>query len=180
MAIFHENHLIIQAVTNDSSINPIHEFTQSITNCNCNILNFKVINLGDSLSFIALVSGNWGGIAKLEACIPAIARKLNIKTMIKRTSPPKNHSGHLAFSIHIVGINKIGIVNSIISYFSKNNIFIEDINTTIYLSKHNTKLVNMTCTINTTKNIHLATFRDQFITFCDSINVDAGIEPLRD
>jgi len=173
------NYLVISAIGPDK-IGLVNQFSKILLDCGCNILNTRMTTLGSEFSISMLIASNWSTIAKLEALIPNIEQQLNLKITIKRSTPLQNESKTMTYVVHVVTIDRPGIINELAQFFSHQSINIEDVSAYTYNGYSNTKMVAMTMNINISVNVHIPSLREQFMNYCDALNLDAGMEPLRD
>lgn len=154
--------------------------TQSIYNCSGNILNTRMTTLGDEFGVMLIVEGSWGAIAKIEAILPGLENKLGITIIIRRTTPKQRHKKTVPYLVHAITSDREGILNDLTQFFTNHNIKIEDLNANSYLANTGTRMVAMNINISITVNTHMPTLREKFMMYCDTINLDAGLEPIRD
>ncbi|HCP04400.1 MAG TPA: glycine cleavage system protein R, partial [Pseudomonas sp.] len=65
-------------------------------------------------------------------------------------------------------------------FFQHLNIDIEELHSFTYLAQHTgTAMLNLTLTIAIPVQTQLSWLREQFLDFCDELNLDAVIEPWR-
>ena len=121
-----------------------------------------------------------GAIAKIEAGLTAIGTKLGITVTVRRTTPKQPRLQTITYLVHAVTIDREGIINDLTKFFIMQDISIEDINAHTYLAHTGTRMSSMTININISSNTHLPTLREQFMLYCDALNLDAGLEPLRE
>lgn len=178
MSSVSNNYLAITALGANSPC-LINQFIQTISNCGSNILNTKITVMGSEFACCLFIAGNWGVVAKIEIALATMEKELEITTTIRRTSPQNIENKNIPYTAHIVTIDKTGILQEITKFFAKQNIVIEDISAHTYHAPNNTKMANISMNINLTEDVHIATLRDSFITYCDNLNLDASIEPLR-
>ena len=135
--------------------------------------------LGGEFAVIMMVSGSWDSIAKLEKSLPIISEELNLTTTVKHTKE-RNSAPSMAYTVSVVALDNPGIVHELAQFFSSQNINIDDLQTGTYSAPHTgTQMFNLNMNIRIPANTHIATLRDEFMEFCDEINLDAIIEPLR-
>ena len=66
------------------------------------------------------------------------------------------------------------------TFFSDKNINIEDMTTSSYAAAHTgTPMFSVRMNIGIPADIHIAALRDEFMDFCDSMNIDAVLEPIK-
>lgn len=173
------SYIAITALVTDNH-NIINQLTQHLVNCGGNILNIRMTTLGNECGIILLVEGSWGSIAKIEAVLPVLEQKLGVVITARRTTPQQKRLQTMSYLVHAVTIDREGILNDLIKFFVSQDINIEDINAHTYIAHTGTRMSSMTFNINITVNIHLPTLREKFMLYCDALNLDAGLEPLRD
>ena len=86
----------------------------------------------------------------------------------------------MTYVVHVVTIDRPGIMNELAQFFTHQAINIEDVSAYTYSGYSNTRMVAMTMNINISVNVHIPSLREQFMNYCDALNLDAGMEPLRD
>lgn len=179
MGIPSTNHITITALGVDTP-NTVEKFTQSIANCGGNILNTRMTTLGNDFAILLLVEGSWGTIAKIESLLKIIESKLNVITCCKRTTTRELKYKAMTYVVHVVTIDRVGILNDLSQFFSEEGINIEDITAHTYQANNGTRMVAITVNINISVDIHIPSLREKFMSYCDALNLDAGMEPLRD
>lgn len=173
------NYLVISATGPDKP-GLINKFSKILLECGCNILNTRMTTLGCEFSLSLFLSGNWSTIAKLEALVPSIEKQLDLNIFIKRSNLPENNCKTMTYVVHVVTIDRPGIMNELAQFFTHQSINIEDVSAYTYNGFSNTRMVAMTMNINISVNVHIPSLREQFMNYCDALNLDAGMEPLRD
>lgn len=173
-----ENHLVLSAIGEDRP-GIVNELARCCSDYRCNIVDSRMTILGGEFAVLMMISGPWDGIAKLETALPAIARKLDLLLHTKQTQP-RRPAATITYSVNVVSLDHPGIVHEIAQFFSERRINIEDLHTSTYCAPHTgTQMFNLNLVINLPANTHLATLREEFMVFCDEINLDAVFEPLR-
>jgi glycine cleavage system transcriptional repressor len=70
-------------------------------------------------------------------------------------------------------------VHHLASFFSQREINIEDMVTSSYAAPHTgTLMFSVHMAVGIPADIHIATLRDEFMEFCDAMNLDAILEPV--
>ncbi len=172
------NYLIVSVVSPNHT-DVISELSRASTQYGCNLLNIEVNTLGTELSAVFFLSGNWGAIAKMEAAIPALEQRLDLTTIVRRTSEPPLNGQWMSYSLQLVAIDRIGILNGLSDFLSKMSIPIEHVSAHTYTGPSNTQMVSMILKIKVSDKMHLASLREKLMSYCDDNNLDAFIEPAR-
>jgi len=174
-----QNYLVLTALGENNS-DLVVQLTQAIKDCGCNILDSRMIELGNELSIIMMLSGTWDAIAKIENNIPNLQNQLNVSITAKRTSNVVNTTNLMPYAIDVVALDRIGIVHDIAKFISENNIAIQDMYTNTYkASNTDTSMFSLHMTINIPADISIASIRGDFMEFCDQLNLDAVMEPVK-
>jgi glycine cleavage system transcriptional repressor len=173
------SHLVISAVGADKP-GIVNDLSQTIMECGCNIEDSRMTVLGGEFALILMVSGNWNTVAKLEATLPSIQERLGLTAVAKRTAPRKASQNLLPYAADVVSIDHPGIVYHLANFFSSRNINIEELVTSSYRAAHTgTPMFSVHIEVGIPSHIHIAELRDAFMDFCDELNLDAVLEPMK-
>ncbi|WJW76203.1 glycine cleavage system protein R [Thiohalobacter sp. IOR34] len=173
------NHLVISAIGEDRP-GIVNELTRGILEHGGNIADSRMTVLGGDFAVILLVSGNWNAIAKLEDQLPAIGERLGMTITTRRTETRESTRDQLPYLVDVVALDNPGIVHNLASFFSARNINIQDLSTTSYAAPHTgTPMFAVHMTVDIPARVHIATLREEFMDFCDQLNLDAVIEPAK-
>jgi len=71
-------------------------------------------------------------------------------------------------------------VHSLANFFSQRSINIQDLSTSTYSAAHTgTLMFSVHISLEVPADTHIASLREEFLEFCDRLNLDAVIEPLK-
>ena len=80
----------------------------------------------------------------------------------------------------MVAVDHAGIVHEITHFFSERDINIEDLYSGTYTAAHTgTPMFSLHMTVGVPTDISIATLRGEFMDFCDQLNLDAIMEPVK-
>ena len=174
-----ENYLVICAVGKDRP-GIVDRLSAAILECGCNISDSRMTVLGGEFAIILLVSGKWNALAKLENQLPGLREQLNLTITIQRTDEEKHHENLLSYAVEVVSIDHPGIVYQIANFFSKRDINIRELNTNSYAAAHTgTPMFTINMIIEVPSNLRIANLREEFLEFCDGLNMDSVLEPIK-
>lgn len=179
MAAVLNSYLVVTALGPDKP-NVVHQLTNSLTNCGGNILDTRMTSLGSEFGIMLLIEGSWGAIAKIEANLFILEERSGLTINVRRTTPKLPRLKTISYMVHTVTIDREGIINDLVKFFNSQNIAIEDVNAHTYLAHTGTRMSTITMNVNISLNTHIPTLREQFMLYCDALNLDASLEPLRD
>lgn len=151
-----------------------------IRDCGCNIVDSRMTVLGSEVAMMMLLSGSWDVIAKIETALARLQESLGLMVSIKRTEARKPGAELMPYAIEVVSVDHAGIVYDITSFFSSRDIRIEDLYTGTYAAAHTgTPMFSLHMTISVPTNTSIAALRGEFIEFCDHLNLDSIMEPVK-
>ena len=174
-----KSYLVLSALGKDRP-GILDELSKTILEHDGNLADSRMTVLGGEFAILLLVEGNWNTLAKLEDAIPALAQKTNLTITVRRTEERPPASDLLPYSVEVVSLDHPGIVHSLSNFFSRRNINIEDMMTSSYAAAHTgTPMFSVTMSVGIPSDVHIATLREEFMEFCDSLNLDAVLEPIK-
>jgi glycine cleavage system transcriptional repressor len=171
-------YLVISALGQDRP-GIVKNLSQAITEHECNIEDSRMAVLGGEFALMLLVSGSWSAIAKLEGQLPALGKKLELVTVARPTEGRVTRLNMVPYTVNVVAMDHPGIVRDVTDFFSTREINIEEMNTWTYPAAHTgTPMFSLSMTISIPANVQIARLRDDFLHFCDDLNLDATLEPV--
>ena len=174
-----KQHLAVSAIGSDRT-GMVHELTRVISECGGNISESRMASLGTEFAMLLLVSGNWHSLAKLETELKRLADTSNLSIHLKRTEPRTPRTDMLPYSIDVVCLDQSGIVSGLAGFFATRGIDIAEASTRSYPAAHTgAPMFAVQMIVNVPSRIHVAHLREEFMEFCDSLNLDAILEPVK-
>ncbi len=136
--------------------------------------------LGSEFAILMLITGNWNALAKLEAMTSRLEEKLGLRIHTNRTLQRAQSEAYVPYAIEVVTLNRSGVVNEVAHFFALRNINIEDVFTSTYPAPHTgTCMFSLHMTIAVPGDLSLAGLRGEFMDFCDDLNLDAILAPVK-
>ena len=173
------NQLVLSALGKDKP-GIIDEISNSVLNCGCTIIDSRMTVLGGDFALLLQVGGNWNSLAKLENQIKSLEERLELTMISRRASEQESRRDLLPYGVDVVALDQPGIVHNLARFFSKRHINIQEMVTTGYAAAHSgTQMFSVHMTVNVPANIHISTLREEFMEFCDELNLAALIEPIK-
>ncbi|HFD79834.1 MAG TPA: glycine cleavage system protein R [Gammaproteobacteria bacterium] len=171
--------LVIAAIGEDRP-GLVDQLSGWILESGCNIADSRMMVLGGEFAVLLLVSGNWNNLAKLEDQLELAQSRLGMSINVKRTEERPPGGDFLPYAVDVVALDHPGIVHSLASFFSQRNINIQDLSTASYAAAHTgTRMFSVHMSLDVPADTHIASLREEFLDFCDRLNLDAVIEPLK-
>jgi len=158
----------------------VHDLTHVIADCGGNVVESHMAALGSEFSMALLVSGNWHSIAKIESELKKVAETSGIALDIRRTEARAPRKDMLPYSVDIICLDQTGIVAAVSGFFSARGIDIAELDTKSYAAAHTgAEMFSVRLIINVPSRIHLGVLREEFMDFCDQLNLDSILEPFK-
>jgi len=173
------NYLVITALGGNSP-HLVKSLSRAVKDCGCNIVDSRMTVLGNEFTTILMLSGTWDAIAKMEDMLPRLEKQLQLVIASKRTKTVSAPGDLMPYAIDVVSFDHIGIVNDIADFITNNNIVIQDMYSNCYKAANTgTQMFSLHMTINIPTDVSIATLRSDFFDFCDRLNLDAIMEPVK-
>jgi glycine cleavage system transcriptional repressor len=174
-----ENQLVISALGRDRP-GIINRLSEAVMNAGCNVQDTRMTVMGSEFSLLMMVSGPWNAVAKLESQLASLEEELDLSVMTRRTEKRPPAGNLLPYAVEVVSLDHPGIVNQLAGFFSTRGINIEDMVTSSYAAAHTgTPMFSVNMSVGIPADVHIARLRQEFLDFCDDMNLDAVIEPIR-
>ena len=174
-----EQLMVISAVGGDRT-GVVHDLTRVILDCGGSVRESRMTALGAEFAMLVLVSGNWHSISRLEQDLTRFADDNGLIVQLKRTEPKRFSKELLPYAIDVVCLDQPGIVHNLSGFFSSRKIEIGEVTTRSYPAAHTgTPMFSVQMYINVPAEIHISGLREEFMEFCDQLNLDAIMEPVK-
>ncbi|MFN3580820.1 MAG: glycine cleavage system protein R [Pseudomonas sp.] len=146
----------------------------------CLIVSSRMSRHGTCSSLLLQVSGNWDALAKLESLMQSVARREHFTLSMSRSHSLEERPQALPYNVFVTAAQRPELCAELCTFFQQLEIDIEELYSFTYLAQHTgTAMLNMTLTIAIPAKTQLSWLREQFMDFCDELNLDAVIEPWR-
>jgi glycine cleavage system transcriptional repressor len=161
-------HLAISAIGSDRT-GMVHDLTKVITDCGGSIAESRMAALGSEFAMLMLVTGNWHNLARIESELGRLAA--DARTTRRDLVP---------YSIDIVSLDQTGIVAGLSGFFATRGIDIGEVATRCYAAAHTgAPMFAVQMGINVPARLPVSQLREEFMDYCDSLNLDAILEPVK-
>ena len=173
------NQLVLSALGKDHP-GIVDELSKAVFLLGCNICDSRMTVLGGEFAILLLVEGPWNQLARLESQIPELEKNLGLTIIARQTTGASNGADAMPYLVEVVALDNPGIVHKLANFFSRRNINIMDLTTSSYAAPHTgTAMFAVQMSIGIPAGTAISELRDEFLEFCDSINLDAVLEPYK-
>ena len=171
--------LVISALGNDSS-GIVNELSKTVLDQGGNISESRMMVLGDEFAMMLLVTGNQECIDNIISKLEETGEKLNLTLIAKETQAQVSTIDRVPYQVNVVSMDHPGIVHNISDFFSSHNLNIEEVETKTYPAAHTgTPMFSLDMIISIPADKSVKALRDEFLIFCDDLNLDASLESKR-
>lgn len=158
----------------------LRRLAECAANTSCNIVEARETPVGDNTAIVLLADGSWDSIVRLEQAIPKVAEKLRVKITTQRVKPAAPPVERLPYAVDLSSADKPGILSGLIEFFMSRDIRIMELSARSYPATHTGALLfTVQMNIGLPREMHIATIREEFMDFCDNMNLDAILEPIK-
>jgi glycine cleavage system transcriptional repressor len=175
-----DNHLLVQSLSPVAQ-SPLLALTRRIADCGCNLADARVSTLGADISLVLLARGPWDAVAKLESALTRMAREDSSLHLSWYRSQPRSAQSHLLpYIVEIISADRNGVLAEVVEFFSRRGISIEQLTSMRYQAMQTgAEMFQAQITVGIPANNHIAALRDDFLELCDSLNLDAIMDPVK-
>jgi len=158
----------------------IAEILAAITSCECNVLELRSSHLAQSTASYLLIDGNWNHIAKLESILESLQKNLEIQITTLRPELDQKECEGIPYSLETISLDHNDVIENITSFLLGHRICIEEINASCYQAPYiQTTIFSTKFILLVPGEVRLLALREEFLDFCDNLNIDAIIEPIK-
>ncbi|NKC16902.1 MAG: glycine cleavage system protein R [Gammaproteobacteria bacterium] len=173
-----QTYLVASAVGQDRP-GIVYELTRVVRDAGCSVQDSRMSVLGAQLCAQFLVRGNWSAVAKLEAGLPKAANALGLTIALNRTEL-RTGAWFIPYSVEVVALERPGILEEITGFFATRDIGIEDLYSNCFLAAQTgTPMFSVSITIGVPEKTAIAHLRNEFLEFCDELNLDADMSVIK-
>ncbi len=161
----------------------IIELTRTIKEAKCTVVESRMTELGHQFAGHLMVEGNWNHIARLENGLETMASRFELKIHTMRaeeTELEAKEEPGLPYAIDIFATDQINNINDLSEFLASRGVSILDISSSRYPAPYTTAplfLAHMIVRI--PQGMRIVSLRDEFLDFCDQMNLDAILEPVK-
>ena len=150
----------------------VHEITRIVADCGGSI--------SESRMLVMLIGGNWHALARLETDLARLGETAGLALLLRRTEARPRRADHVPYSVDVVCADQAAIVSGLAGFFASRQIDIGEVATRSYLAAQTgAAMFSAQLLINVPTRIHVSQLREDFMDYCDSLNLDAILEPVK-
>lgn len=169
-------YLVLSAVGNDKP-GIVKELSKMIVQHQGNINSSRMMTMGGEFAVMLMVEADDNAIEQIQAALPAIESELGLTIVARKTRLSPQQTARVPYAVEVISIDHPGIIQQIADFFSSRQANIEEMNTDTYAAAHTgTQMFSLNMIVDLPAEAKIAPLREQFMEFCDDLNLDASLE----
>lgn len=160
--------------------NALESILKCILDSDCQLAELRSLNLADINAGHLLINGNWNHIAKLESSLSILSQNYNIDLQMHRIEKPQEYNHTIPYLIETFALEKKDILSNLMAFFIEREITVVEISSSLYPAHHvNSSLLSSKFIIAIPEQQAIISLREEFLDYCDHLNIDAILEPIK-
>jgi glycine cleavage system transcriptional repressor len=174
-----ENQLAISAIA-PRSAGLLFQLSKRVFETGCNLLEARSAPLGEEAGMLMLVSGSWDALARLEVVLSKLATENGVTLNVRRTQVEPLPGTHIAYLVELVAADRPGLLHQVLDFFLKRSVDAEIVTATRFKAQlTGTDMFNAQLQVAVPSAHSITALRDDFMDFCDHLNLDAIMDPIK-
>ncbi len=161
----------------------IAEILSAISNCQCSVLELRTANLTEITSVYALIDGNWNHVAKLEGLLEAMRNRFQLQIGFFRPQdfvPTSVLQKGVPYTLETISMEKKDLLFELSTFLLERGIVIDEISASLHSAMlFNNEVFSTRFVLLVPPNVRILSLREEFLDFCDGLNIDAILEPIK-
>lgn len=174
-----EQFLVISALGN-SPMELTNVLCRASQDSRCSVVSTRLTRHGDVCALVLQVAGSWDGLARMEASLPALAKRHDFSFDVTRSQPLEQRPQALPYVAYVSAVYRPDIISELCQFFIDHRVELENLTCDTYQAPQTGgTMLTATLTVTLPAGTQISWLRDQFLDFADALNLDALIEPWR-
>lgn len=158
----------------------LEKVTRVVMETGCNLEDSRMAVLAGFCCISMAVRGNWKTLGKLEAQLDRLEQESGLSVNARRGQPDESPIPAIAYSVDVVALDQVGIVHALAGFFTSRGVNIRDLQTRVFRAQHTqARMFTANMIIDIPAEQHLANLRGDFLDFCDELNLDGVLDPIK-
>lgn len=159
----------------------ITEMTAMLNLCQCDVLEMRSAGLTRLTGLFLVIDGHWNHIARFEAMLDALARRHELAiSFLRPEETPKLPANGLPYLLEVVDSHPQDRLAAISHFLVEHGVLIEEIAVSRYQAPFfNHSIFSCKCIVLIPADLSILSLREDFLDFCDELNMDGILEPIK-
>lgn len=174
------NESLVITASGEDQVGLVEKLSRQITAAACNIEESRMVTLGGRFAVIMRATGASSALVKLEGQLASIGQQFGLSINHCRPGNRARAPVAIPYQVEVVALDHPGIVHSLARFFSERGINIEEVQTNTYPAPHTgAPMFSVSMMVGIPADAQIAALRDEFVDYCDELNLDAVLEVVR-
>ncbi len=158
----------------------LSDILTAIGTCDCSIIELKTSLFSQASACYLLTEGNWNQIAKLETVLDHLKDRLDILIQTMRPEKTKTGRDGTPYTLETISLYRNDIIQDLATFLLSRNVYIEEICASRYQAPYfSNPIFSTKFIISIPADVRILSLREEFLDFCDNLNLDAILEPIK-
>lgn len=173
-----QQYLLVSIIYEDK-LAPIVPLVELIATHHALIKTSRLITCGDKQSLQLQIKGLWNEIVKLENALNKTAKKWGCQIIIDRSNKVVSPKKRIAYAVDLYCPENIEAVHQISKFFLERGIAVYEMSISPYFANPlGNVMSHIQISIFVPESYALPELRENFVELCDTLNLDAYLEPI--
>jgi len=114
-------HQLIVTILGSDKTGILSEIATTVSAAQCNILDSRQAIYGQEFSLTMILEGSQSAITRAECTVPPLCQRLDLLSMMKRTSHHEKQNLDHLFHVEFSGEDTAGLIEAVTGFFAKRN-----------------------------------------------------------
>ncbi len=158
----------------------LEQVARCVMDAGCSLEDSRMAVLAGFCCISMAVSGNWKTLGKFETQLPRLEADTGLNLVARRAPPEESAPPSMAYSVDVVALDQVGIVHALAGFFTSRGVNVRDLHTRVFRAQQTgTRMFAANMVIDIPAEQHLASLRGDFLDFCDELNLDGVLDPIK-
>lgn len=158
----------------------LQQVARFVMETGCNLEDSRMSVLAGFCCLSLAISGNWKTLGKLESQLARLQTDTGLSLIARRAQPEEAAPPVMAYSVDVVALDQVGIVHALAGFFTSRGVNIRDLHSRVFRAQQTgTRMFAANMVIDIPAEQHLASLRGDFLDFCDELNLDGVLDPIK-
>ena len=172
----HMNHQLIVTILGTDRSGILSEIADTVSDAHCNILDSRQAIYGKEFSLTMIIEGSHQAITRAELAIPPVCQRLDLLSMMKRTSHHEKQNLDHLYDVEYSGVDSHGLLRSVTRFFAERNVSISAFRQRTFTNKQSgQEMMRCKFIVNTPDTLDIALLRQEADELFFSIGLTGSI-----
>lgn len=172
-------HLILNLIGPDQP-GLVSRVTRVVVDTGCNLEASRITVMGGYCCLALSASGNWKTLGTLETRLERLQAELDVVVVLRRGPLENRTEAAMPYAVDAVALDAPGLLNALADFFTSRSVNLRDVQTRVYIATQTgARMFAANMVVDIPAGQHLASLRGEFMEFCDELNVDGVLDPIK-